>query len=264
MSYNETTQTYSFNVEAFVNELSTNKDMPFSQEVQFEGLRRRLGDVDDLPAPVQSVIGQIQLAGSIEEKVAIAHNFTLAYIKPEIQGMEDEFVAFPKLAQNPIGDCDDFAEFNAGLLLHGGVDPTEVFLVAGIVEYQHEGRSMLAGHGFVVVKDDDRYLLLDNNLAETPELNPENPIVRARLASNNIDTPDHLDNTLEITAEIIFLIEAIDGRGTPFLSPKANERFDSIINKTSDSSIERAASPQANELQDRPAAEYRSVPVMEL
>ncbi|PJB70120.1 MAG: hypothetical protein CO093_08800 [Alphaproteobacteria bacterium CG_4_9_14_3_um_filter_47_13] len=208
------------NIEIFVRQISGNIDLPLAQGVQHEGLNRQFGEFEDLPEPVQNIIEEIRAADSIAEKAAIAHNFSLTYIKPEMQfggrlGQERN-VSFSELAKDPRGDCDDYAKFNAGLLLYGGVDPRNIFRMQGMMKYESGLGTIQSGHAFVVVQDENEYVLLDNNLADTPIITPDNPVVHSNLFTNGINVPNLPADQMETTAEIVFLSSAIDGRGTPF------------------------------------------------
>lgn len=208
------------NIEIFTRKIPGNTDLPLTQGVKYEGLNRQLGKFEDLPEPVQNIIEEIKTTGSIAEKSAIAHNFSLAYIKPEMQfggrfGQERN-VSFSELANDPRGDCDDYAKLNAGLLLYGGVDPRNIFSMQGVMKYESGLGTIQSGHAFIVVQDENEYILLDNNLEGTPMITPGNPIVHSKLFTNGINVPNLPTDQMETTAEIVFLSSAIDGRGTPF------------------------------------------------
>lgn len=98
-------------IELFSSQVPGNKELPLKADAKFSGLQNSLRPVEELPEQVRNVIEDIRAAMSVEEKAAIAHSFSQAYIKDELQfggkfGEERE-VSFEELAADPIGDCDD-------------------------------------------------------------------------------------------------------------------------------------------------------------
>ena len=73
---------------------------------------------------------------------------------------------------------------------------------------------------FLVVKDDDQFILLDNNLADTPILDPKSPVIQSTLY-----VPPHMEEQLStvpmVNVEVEYIAGVIDGRGTPFESKEA-------------------------------------------
>ncbi|MCP4369996.1 MAG: hypothetical protein GY797_18050 [Deltaproteobacteria bacterium] len=203
-------------IKNFVGQIPGNRDMPLEQDVNNVGFCHKLGPVEDLPQAVQNIVGQIKSAGSAEEKAAIAHSFSNSYIRSVEQIRNDRAVSFDELAKDPVGDCDDYARFNAGLLLYGDVDPEKIFILAGMVKYEINGQSVKSGHAFVVLKNEEKYHLLDNNLAGIPLIDPENPVIKGTVADVRGEIPVSKSHLLETNAEILYIANAKDGRGVNF------------------------------------------------
>ncbi|MBI4030163.1 MAG: hypothetical protein HY370_00650 [Proteobacteria bacterium] len=249
-------------VEIFGQQIPGNKGMSLQQGVMHNSLIQEVGRAENLPPRVQQVIKEIQAANSVEEKVAIAHNFTLGYMKYEMQfggpsGEEDHLVPFPDIARNPHGDCDDYARFNAGLLLHGGVDPRHVFLASGLMKYDTPGANLQVGHAFVIVKNGDGYLLMDNNMLDTPEIDPAYPTMQGRLNTNGLQTPGISENN-PVTAEIDYLCQLIDGRGYPMENRDALQKLTDHMNKFIQSFKNTAPGEPEKALDSAPAAAFSS------
>ncbi|MBP7721253.1 MAG: hypothetical protein KA155_01845 [Alphaproteobacteria bacterium] len=208
-------------LETFMRQIPGNKDFSFAPRGKFQSLEETLGAYEDLPEPVRKVIDKIRTAETTAEKAAIAHSFAVAYIKPELQAdLPGEKIPFVDFAKNPRGDCDDYKRFMAGLLSHGGVDPHDIFLVGGLMKYTVGQFSLPAPHAFVVVKDGDEYLLLDNNLEGIPVIDPKNPRVSSTSADAKGLSLPGLDPSAPMHAEIMFLSHGEDGRGNNFEDPK--------------------------------------------
>lgn len=209
-------------IKVFIQMLTGNENMPLEQGVQHPGLVNQLKPLETLPLPVQKIISEIRAADSIEEKAAIAHIFSQAYIQDIRQNSklgEERYITFEELTRDPRGDCDDHQLLSTGLLLHGGVNPRNIFMLNGMINYQGNN----AAHAFIVVQDNNNYILLDNNLYGTPQIDPKNPIVNGVFADEIGNPLKAFGKTVETKVEIIFLSSAIDGRGTPFENNQAQK-----------------------------------------
>ncbi len=254
------------NIHAFVSKIPGNGNMPLERDVQHTGMQSQLGTWDRLPPVVRDACEEIKSANSISEKVAIAHNFALAYIKPEMQfggklGQE-RLVSFVELANDPVGDCDDYAKFTAGLLVYGGVDPQDIFVLDGMMRYEVSGIGNLeAGHEFLVVRDHDRnkdsYILVDNNLADTPEIDPAHPTVRARLFTNGINIPQLPGDAPETTADIVYISNCVDARGTTYVNEEAQNKLANTM-KEFVQKLEKVISPTPLAVEGKRLAENSS------
>lgn len=208
-------------LEVFIKKLPSNSDMPLARGENSANHRNvQLGDVENLPQAVQSIVTTIRNADSIGEKAAIAHSFSQAYIKDELQfggslGKERK-VSFEELAKDPRGDCDDHMQFMSGLLVYGGVNPRDIFMLGGMVNYQGNEINLKTGHAFVVVRSGDEYILLDNNLTDTPLIDPENPIVNSKFCDDEGGELTINGETQQIKAEVLYLSGAVDRRGTSY------------------------------------------------
>ncbi len=212
----------------FSEQIPGNAALPLERGVQYVNPIRHMGDLGGLPDSVQQAINNIKAAESVSEKSLIAHTFANNYIVPEQQFSKEleRKVSFSELANDPRGDCDDYMNFKRDLLLLGGVNPRDIFSVGGLMSYDIEvagkDASFSEGHGFLVVKDCEQYILLDNNLAETPVLDPKNPTTQSTLY-----VPPHLEeqfSTVPIaTIELKYISQIVDGRGTPFESNEAEK-----------------------------------------
>jgi len=205
-----------FPLEKFLNAQRNNNGFPLERGVKYDGLQQNLGQTDHLPDIVKNKIEEIRSADSIEEKIAIAHNFTISYIRNEMQcggrlGKE-RAVSFEGLASDPRGDCDDYTKFNAGLLIHGGVNPRSIFMMSGLVEYGFKKNVNAVGHRFLIVQDENSYYLLDNNLENTPEISPLNLAAQGHL--NTTHDTKKFGEIPEISMKVKYLTQAVDGRGT--------------------------------------------------
>lgn len=214
-------------VKIFADQIPGNRDMdlPLTQGVKYKGLSQHLKSVpiESLPQPVQNVIAEIKSAGNIEEKAAIAHAFSQAYIRDTLQIDNERAISFEELAKDPVGDCDDHMLLTSGLLLYGGVEPKDVFMLEGLMSYHTGTKDLRAGHAFVVVKNEENgYLLLDNNLVGVHPIDPANPVVRGTMADEQ-GKAAFIDN--ETTATIAYLSEAQNGRGVVFENPEALKKM---------------------------------------
>ncbi len=217
-----------------------------------------LDPCEELPEPVQRVIEDIRSASGIEEKAAIAHSFSQSYIHDTLQArpgfMSERSVSFEELAKSPYGDCDDHMRFTAGLLLRGGVAPEDVLMLGGMVRYPENPR---AYHAFVAVRDEDRFLLLDNNIEGVPYIDPKNPVVGAYLVD---DQGSRLRISGNVPAETQVKIEtlymAIDGRGRTYLDTaklyKDSQVFREAMERALGSSPDTSASSKMPPVQGGP------------
>lgn len=215
-------------VQEFIEQIPGNAALPLEQRVQDGNPIINMGNLDNLPDNVQQVINDIKAAESVSEKALIAHTFANNYIIPEEQfskGSERK-ISFSELANDPRGDCDDYMNFKRDLLLLGSVNPQDIFSVGGLMSYNVEvaGKeaSSSEAHGFLVVKDNEQYILLDNNLAETPILDPKNPTIRSTLY-----VPPHMEEQFSTvpmaTVEVKYIAQILDGNGTLFGSHEAQK-----------------------------------------
>lgn len=208
-------------LETFMRQIPGNRDFSFAPRGKFQSLEETLGAYEDLPEPVRKAIDKIRTAETTAEKAAIAHSFAVAYIKPELQAdLPGGKIPFVDFAKNPRGDCDDYKRFMAGLMSHGGIDPHDIFLVGGLMKYTVDKFSLPAPHAFVVVKDGDEYLLLDNNLEGTPVIDPKNPCVTSTFTGTEGTGFPALGSSTPVRAEIMFLSHGEDGRGNNFEDPE--------------------------------------------
>ena len=125
----------------------------------------RHDDIEKLPSPVQDTIEKIKMAKTVEEKANIAFKFSKSYLKISNEGEED-YKQFLEIAQDPAGDCDDFATLNMGLLALGNVKREDIMLFAGTMRYHVNGEYFdTVNHMVLLVKDrNNQLLMLDNKL----------------------------------------------------------------------------------------------------
>ncbi|MCP4371515.1 MAG: hypothetical protein GY797_25850 [Deltaproteobacteria bacterium] len=242
-------------IEVFVNQIPGNREMSLTQRPKYVGLYRKLGPVEDLPEAVQNIIEQIKSSGSAEEKAAIAHSFSNSYIRPERQSGNERLISFDELAKDPFGDCDDYSKFTASLLLHGGVNPRNVFMLGGIVKYEGSDYNIKGGHAFVVLKSEEGYHLLDNNLAGIPLIDPKNPTVNGIIADVNGGLPVTELHRLEKSMEILCVLVAENGRGVNFENEKYIEdlkKNPSSVHKESDSTMPASSNVSPSTMSNSP------------
>ncbi|ODS23244.1 hypothetical protein AB835_09815 [Candidatus Endobugula sertula] len=202
----------------------TGEEFPLQQGANYIPKIRETDDASNLPEPVQAIIQEIRFAESIQEKAAIAHSFSLSYIQAETQyggvlGSERK-VSFQELAEDPRGDCDDYANFSMGLMIHGGVDPNKIFDVSAMVRYSMLGKNIEMGHALLIVEDNGQHFMLDNNLNDIAQIDIENPRV-----TGTIPNQPSLPQKVEIEAEIGLIAGIVDGSGTPYENEAAFEEM---------------------------------------
>ncbi len=178
-------------IQTFSDQLISNKTTPLKQ-INNTPETINFGDIDKLPPIVQNIIIDIQQAKTIAEKAAIAHTFANNYIKyVEQDSTNERNITMKELATDPYGDCDDYVFFKSGLLIHGGADPKKLFLTAGINEY-YTGQAGTynrdphseSPHIFLIVQDEeDKYIILDDGLDNTPYFDPRDPTVNAQYSA---------------------------------------------------------------------------------
>ena len=206
--------------------INTQQEYELTQGGQYNAPKRNKEELVKLPDIVQQKIREIYDASTIEEKAAIAHSFSQAYITPELQyggnlGQE-RTISFLELAKDPRGDCDDFAFFTQELLVYAGVPPEKILDVTGLMKYSYDTTMIETGHAFLVVEDSENgnFYLLDNNLEGLILLDPNQPVSDANLL--NID--------VSVKAEITVISSAVDARGTPFENDDAFNKVTEISN----------------------------------
>ena len=111
-------------IAVFAEQIPGNSTLPLKRGVQYANPIRRMGDLETLPQAVLDVIESIKAAEPIPDKALIAHNFANSYIVAENQFSEEleRDIRFAALANDPRGDCDDYASFKRDLLLLGGMN----------------------------------------------------------------------------------------------------------------------------------------------
>lgn len=181
-------------LESKIEEIERKQEIADEQEEQ-----ARLNGTENLPENITDIIFQIKQAQNVHEKVKIAHNYSKIFIADD-GGISGQSVAaemsdpktFSELVRTPendrVGDCDDYSEFVAKLLLRGGVPAEDIFQIGYQVTYQGSSFSTVGvNHAAVVVRDhlDGSYYYADNNLVETPEIDPANPVVQGTLARDD-------------------------------------------------------------------------------
>ncbi len=182
---------------------------------------------ENLPQSVQDIIEQIKAADSVSEKATIAHSFSNAYIHNQKQAAKsDKTVPFEKLANDPKGDCDDYANFTKALLIRGGVNPENIYHVGAMVSYDSGYYNERFDHAFIVIPDGDEYLLLDNNAADVITFDPSNPIVRTSLAGD-----DGSPLNVEAMMDIEYVLFAVDGRNIGYMDKENIDKAMEFINK---------------------------------
>lgn len=162
------------------------------------------------------------MSGDMRQAAAITHSFSLAYIDAEMQfdGFmgEERKVSFQELAQDPRGDCDDFVMFNTGLLLAAGVNPRDLMAVVGAVDLQIGGMPMPPGHTFLVPRNGDSYIALDNNFEDAHDFDPFSPTI-----TGNLYLPDVLRGKVDplVSSTLAYATSVFDARGRAYRSVEA-------------------------------------------
>lgn len=213
-------------VETFTQAFSGNADMLFAdgrtdslQKLYFSNLRMS----PHYPERIAAYNTALNDVGSTAEKVAIAHTAAQEYIRPQAQDYADHQRTFSTLVHNPVGDCDDYANFASGLLVLGGVDKENIFQVTAQVEYERADGTRQGGyHAFVVVKDGDRYHLIDNNLDQVYEFDPADPVIHGHEPGTDQDA---------VTLSVQHILDIHDLNGFRVTSPAA---YEALRNATAD------------------------------
>lgn len=186
-----------------------------------DGDQSKVSENEDLLQVVQDTIEKIKTADSIGEKATIAHAFSNTYIHDQIQGSEsDKILSFEKIANNPYGDCEDYARFSTGLLIRGGVNPENISNITGMVTYRIGDSHMTEPHTFVAVRDEDTFLILDNNSLEVTISDAESSNFNIKITDD--DALCSKEGTMTVDSIAIHL----DGNGVGYFS---QENYDKII-----------------------------------
>jgi len=159
----------------------------------------------------------------VSEKLAIAHSFSLAFIENRNQYARERRMTFEELSNDPVGDCDDYANMTMGLLLRAGLDPRAVFMIAGEVTYIVKGKAFSEPHMFVAVEESDNYYIADNNLVGIALLDPSEKRFTGVLSKDDGTPQTYLDTPLDVLAKVNLIAEALDGRGSTLTNAKGLE-----------------------------------------
>lgn len=127
---------------------------------------QELPPVDQLPTDIQDFIKKIEPLPPEQKIQEVQHFGNSRMTYKEEPDDTDGFKPFRQLTEKPQGDCEDFANFKAGLLSYAGFPRENIALVGGDAHY---GKTSF-GHAVAVVQHDGKDFVLDNNLRDAVQM----------------------------------------------------------------------------------------------
>lgn len=174
---------------------------------------------EELPKDVEAAIERIKEAGSTEEKVAIAHDFTQSYIEEKETPNETTINnRFMDIVKNPSGDCDDHADFTRGLLIRGGVNPKDIYTVDTHIKISTDANSISSAHRTLIVKSEGEYLLSDNNISGIVQIDPKDNSLNITLPNEDGSAAMNGNGAITAKYEMGPIATITDGRGIGFMN----------------------------------------------